>query len=244
MKRNTLFIILSLLFSLDSYAFKFTPMSVGIGVKAGSNSTLFYLENDSDQPIAVQASLARREMNIDGLETNPKAGDEITLYPAQLIIPPNEKRSIKVTWVGKTLPEKELSYRFIAEQLPIELEKSKKNKARIKVLLRYVAALYVAADDYSSAISISKIDSGEKNISLTVENKGKKHQVLSNLILVFLGTGEKEKKKDITLTAEDLKGMTGENVLAESSRIFRFGKIGKFQNVESTDKVKISFEKE
>jgi fimbrial chaperone protein len=219
-------------------------MSVGMGVKAGSNSTLFYLENDSDQPIAIQASLAKREMTVDGLESNPKAGDELTLYPSQLIIPPNEKRSIKVTWVGKTLPEKELSYRLIAEQLPIELEKSKKNKARIKVLLRYVAALYIAAEDYSSAISISKVEADEKNISLTVENKGKKHQVLSNLTLNFSGSAADGKKKDITLTAEELKGMSGENVLAESTRTFRFGKLGKFQNVKSTDKVKISFEKE
>lgn len=242
MKRDTLFVLVGLLISANCYAFKFTPMSTSIGVKDGSNSTLFYLENDSDQPIAIEASLAKREMSQSGAETNPKIGDELTLYPTQLIIPPNEKRSVKVSWVGKTLPTKELAYRLIAEQLPIDIEKNKKDKARIKVLLRYVAALYVAPEDYSSEVSLTKVQTEGKNIVMTVANKGKKHQILSNLSLQFTGTVDK--KKDITLTAEDLKGMSGENVLAESERNFSFGKTGKFQDLDPTDKVKISFDKD
>lgn len=238
MKRNILFTLFCFFISINSYAFKFSPMSTSIGIKGPKNSVLFYLENDSDQPIAVTASLVKREMNAEGVEKNDKVGDELLVYPTQLIIPPNEKRSVKVTWVGKTVPESELSYRLVAEQLPIDLEKNKDKKSSIKVLLRYVAALYVEPDDLKSEVNLKKLEVSDKNVTFFMENKGKKHQVLSNLEMKITG------KKTIDLSSDDLKGMTGENILALNERFFRFPREGKFKDIQASDKVKINFEKD
>lgn len=238
MKRDIYLFLLCLFISFNSYAFKFSPMSTSVGTKEKTNSTLFYLENDSDQPIAVTASVLKREMSVEGVETNKKISNEFTVYPTQLIIPPNEKRSVKVTWAGKTALEKEEAYRLVAEQLPIELDKNKKKKASIKVLLRYVAALYVEPEGLSSEVELKKLEVDDKDVILTIENKGKKHQVLADLTLKFSG------KKDIVLEGDELKGMTGENILAQSERIFRFPKAGKFKDIQATDKVKINFDKD
>ena len=238
MKLNILFVFLSVFISLNSYAFKFSPMSTSIETKSGNNSTLFYLENDSDQPIAVTVSVLTREMNVEGVETNNKIDGEMTVYPSQLIIPANEKRSAKVTFVGKNIPTKELAYRLFAEQLPIDLDKGVKKKASIKVLLRYVAALYVSPESYDSDVSVKKYDVTSKTVTFHVQNAGKKHQVLSGLVLKISG------KKDLELSGEDLKGMSGENILALSERIFSFPKTGKFSDIQQSDKVKINFDKD
>jgi len=240
MKRNILLLFFSFFLSLNSYAFKFSPMSTSIGVSENKNSTLFYLENDSDQPIAVTATLLKREIDREGVESNPKVGDEFSLYPSQLIIPPNEKRSVKVTWIGKTVPASELSYRLVAEQLPIDLDKNKKQKASIKVLLRYVAALYVTPEDYQAEVVLKKMEIDEKHVSFLIANTGRSHQVLSNLFIKV----KVASKKDIELNSEDLKGMSGENVLALSERLFRFPRNGKFKDIQTTDKVTIDFEKD
>jgi fimbrial chaperone protein len=216
-------------------------MSSSIEIKKNASSSLYFLENDSDQAIAVQVSLAKREMDINGVESNSKVSDELTVYPTQLIIPPNEKRSVKVSWMGSVVPTKELAFRIIAEQLPIDLEKNKSKKASIKVLLRYVAALYVKAEDYNSDIKITEIKTNDKKVSIQVENNGKKHQVLANLNLKFI---DDKNKKEVLLEAADLKGMSGENILADSKRVFSFPKLGKFADINSTDKVKIIFDKE
>lgn len=242
MKRNILLLFFSFFFSLNSYAFKFSPMSTSIGISENKNSTLFYLENDSDQPIAVTATLLKREMDLEGVESNQKVGDEFSLYPSQLIIPPNEKRSVKVTWIGKTVPVSELSYRLVAEQLPIDLDKNKKQKASIKVLLRYVAALYVTPEDYQSEVVLKKMEIDEKHVSFLIANTGRSHQVLSNLLIKV--KVKVAGKKDIELNSEDLKGMSGENVLALSERLFRFPRNGKFKDIQTTDKVTIDFEKD
>lgn len=241
MKLNILilsFITFSTLFSFNSYAFKFSPMSASIGVEGKKNSTLFFLENDSDQPIAVTASLFKREMNQDGVEKNTKIGDELTLYPSQMIIPPNEKRSVKVTWMGKNKIVAEQAYRLIAEQLPIDMDSSQKKKASIKVLLRYVAALYVSEEGFEADVSLVKVEKNKKNIIFHFKNAGKKHQVLANLNLKAHGA------KSLELSQDDLKGMSGENILAQSERFFKFPLEGKIKDLEPSDKVKINFEKD
>jgi fimbrial chaperone protein len=217
-------------------------MSSTIKFKASENSTLFYLENDSDQPIAIQVSIATREMDSKGIEKNTVVKDDFSFYPSQIIIPSNEKRSVKVSYMGSEKPKKELCYRLIAEQLPIDLDKNKKNKKSIKVLLRYVAALYVSDEEnFKSEISMKSLSSDDKNIIFTIENKGNKHQVLSDLNLKFF---DEKSKTETILSAEDLKGVSGENILPNSERQFIFPRIGKFQNIHPTDKVKISFDKD
>ena len=115
---------------------------------------------------------------------------------------------------------------------------NKNKKASIKVLLRYVAALYVEPEDFSSDISVKKMQVTDKDVSFTIQNAGKKHQVLSSLTMKVSG------KKDIEFNPEELKGMTGENVLAQSERVFHFPKSGKFKDIQAADKVKINFEED
>lgn len=211
-------------------------------VEAGENSSsLFYLENDSAQPIAVQLSLAKREMTEDGVEVNSKINNELSVYPSQLIIQPNEKRSVKVTWNGKQAPAKELAFRLIAEQLPVEIEKSKSKKASIKVLLKYVAALYVTTDKFSADAQLSKFEIKNDKVIFTVDNKGSEHQVLNSLKMVY---DSSKTKKEVTLEGQELAGMNGENVLAQSHRNFSLPKTGKLFDLSSSDKVKISFDKD
>lgn len=237
--KRLLFLFL-ICFSSYSYAFKFSPMSVSLGLTESSSSALFYLENESGNPIAVQLSLAKREMTEDGQEINQKINDELSVYPSQLIIQPNEKRSVKVTWMTKFVPQKELAYRLIAEQLPIELEKSKAKKASIKVLLKYIAALYVTAEGFSPDLSLTGFVLKDDKAIFTVQNKGLKHQVLNNLTMKIVTKNNKE----IDLKGEELKGMTGENVLAGMKRNFILPLKGKLAELSPNDKVKISFEKD
>lgn len=235
------FMCLCLFLSLKAYAFKFSPMSTSIDLDDKKKSTQFYLENDTNQPIAIVVKAMTREMDQKGTEVNKDVKDEISVYPNQMIIPPNEKRSVKVSWLGKDSLEKEGAYRLVAEQLPIELEKGKKDKANIKVLLRYVAALYINNSKTSPKIELKKIEQTDKNVLFFVENLGTRHQVLFNASLYV----QNEKgKKEMTIQASDLKGLSGENILAGKTRVFTFAKTGKFKNITPSSKVIIDFEKE
>ena len=231
----------TIFFSLNAFAFKFSPMSASLDFKGPGSNTLFYVENDSNSPIAIQMSFAKREMNEMGEESNSAIGNELTLYPSQLILQANEKRSIKVSWSGKETADKELAYRLIAEQLPIDLQAEKKKKSNIKILLRYVAALYVSDEKFSSQLTFKEIITKNNDLIFVVENSGNKHQILGNLELAFV---DKAKKSEVVLKGEELKGMIGENVLAHSKRQFKFARTGKFEKISPTAQVKMTFDKE
>ena len=232
--------LLCLLFSTQVFAFKFTPMSVSISANEGDRHTIVYLENDSSSPIAIQMTLAKRVMNQYGEETYPEENNELSIYPAQLIIPPYEKRSVKVSYNGPKTIEAEKAFRIIAEQLPIEVEKTKKKKTNVKILLRYIAALYIDNDNTQSQIELSKFETSKNDITFYVKNSGTKHQVLSNLKLRI----SKKNEKAFEINSVDLKNFSGENVLANQERIFKLPLNNELKKITKDHLVELKFEKD
>ena len=154
-------------------------------------------------------------------------------FPEQIIIPPEQKRSVKVTWMGKSEELKsENAYRFVAEQLPLTLNKEKKTKTGIKMLLKFVAALYVAPADSEAKISCEFL--GE---NLTCENSGNRHQIIlfKNLIL-------EDGKQKVEFKKEDLKKINGENILAAGKRIFKLPNSEKLKQLKQPVKVNFKLE--
>ena len=214
---NSLFVFIFSFIICNAYAFKFSPMSITINPSTGERSTVAYLENDSSSPIAIQITLTQRQMDINGNENYPEANDELQAYPSQMIIPPYEKKSVKITYTGKDVGEVEKAFRIISEQLPIEVDKKVKKKTNVKILLKYIAALYVENGKTEASIKIDSWRVQNKEIELNIKNNGSKHQVLTNLSILFSKEGEKE----IVIGPKDLKNISGENVLAKSERIFK-----------------------
>ncbi len=236
MKLVLAIILLSLHF--QTLAFKFSPMSQTLLADKEKNS-VFYIENDSNQSIAIQVSLAKRVMDENGVEAQPEEKDNLSVYPDQLIIPAGEKRTIKVGWLRKDALKSEEAYRIIAEQLPIDLDKAKQKSTNIKVLLRYVAAFYVSPSSADSNVQLTEIKNVGENIVFKLKNSGNKHQVLTKLSLTY-----KDGSKNIELNANDLKGMAGENILANSERVFKLPKKDLLKNIKDNQKMVINFEKE
>jgi fimbrial chaperone protein len=218
-------------------------MSLTLNPESGSNSSIVFLENDSSQPIAIQMSVNKRLMDRSGKEEMPEELELLQIFPNQLIIPPFEKKSVKVTWMGKTVTEKniEKAFRIIAEQLPIDLEKEKKRKrGNVKILLRYVGALYVDLGKTQSDVQLKKFTATKKELNFIIENKGSKHQVLSNLKLVFIKKGN----PDIQIDSKDLKNFAGENILAQSERDFILLKDKKLELIDESYQVKLNFDQD
>lgn len=196
--------------SHNAFAFKLEPMSTSIDLSSNELHTNFSIENDTANPLPIQITLYQRAMNEDGSDILSPVTD-LKAFPDQLIIPPEQKRSIRVMWSGdKSKLNSELSYRFIAEQLPVNLEK-KNNTTGIKMLLKYVAALYVTPKEAES-----KINCQLKENAILCINKGNKHKILNFKKITILNS-----KNSYSLNTEELKKLSGENVLTNSQRTLK-----------------------
>ncbi len=221
--KNQIFLLslafLFFIFNFEAHAFRFSPMSAALDLTQ-TDRLLFTLENDSDSPIAVELTLRGRVPGLTGEETQPELTDlPVSIFPAQVIIPAKEKRSARVSWTGKTPPVQELPLRLIAEQLPINLSKEENGEqGGIKVMMRYVAALYINPGKTKSDIQVDSFSVSPEGVRAKLINKGSRHQILNNASLIF--TSSKDKSKKIELGVEELKQLQGENLLPGFAREF------------------------
>lgn len=192
------------------------PMSYTIEASDKTKTALFTVYNDSNDPIAIQLDMRQRNMKADGSEDQPETEDFL-IFPDQLVLGAKKKRVIKVRWLKGKIGPTEKSYRLIAEQLPIDVTKKKNSKTDIKILLRYVAALYVSPKEGKSNIKVvsSKTKKDLTRIEFYLENSGNIHQVLLKPILKVIQEGK-------SFQVTNLEGIKGENILANTKRYFSF----------------------
>lgn len=205
-----------------AWAFKLLPISRTFA-PSGSGATQSYeVVNDSNEKLAVTVSIVQRNVDVTGKETYQEADDDFLVYPPQILLDPGKQQTLKVTWVGEPQPQKELAYRIIAEQLPIELEKPPENVTKpvgqVKVLMRYLGSVYVRPANVQSDVILETIEpqdgtNSAKELGLTFYNKGTAHAVLKDLELHLDAGGKK-----ITLKPEELEEISGTNILAGTKR--------------------------
>lgn len=182
----------------------------------------FRVENDTNQPAAVQLTMVHRDMNVEGQEKLTDAENDFTVFPPQMVLLPHEARAVRVQWLGDPHPKTELTYRLIVEQLPVELSQVPQRGGQVRITVRYETAIYVLPQGARGDLSVEKAEpsrgpNGANMLALTLQNKGNAHALVQDPILTLRAAGG----STVTLnTAAQLNGMINENVLAGHTRVF------------------------
>lgn len=206
-------------------AFKLTPIEMTFEPSGRGATRTFQITNAHDQPIAVEIRLSAREMTLSGEDRLSDAEDFFAVFPAQAIVLPGKSQTVRVQWLGDPAPERELAFRLVAEQLPIELTRETSDGARLKLLVRYIASLYIAPRGVEaevvleSAVRTTAAD-GTARLAVVLHNRGTAHSLLRGLTLTATGQARGSGESSVTLTAEQLDGMIGQNLLAGHRREF------------------------
>ena len=200
-------------------AFSFVPMSASITPTGAQSVMSFRITNESTQAIAVVISVMTRAIDLDGKETNESTGKDFTIFPTKVVVQPNSFQTVKVQYKGVALLPRETCYRVIAEQVPIDF--SKQETSGVKVLFRYIAALYVspakAAPNLLLDSALGAEVDGVKGLKVVIRNAGTRHALLSNAELKIQdGAGT----TPILLGGDQTQAFEGQNMLPASSRSF------------------------
>ncbi|MHC5598257.1 MAG: fimbrial biogenesis chaperone [Nostoc sp.] len=192
---------------------------------SGSGATQSYqVVNDSNERLAVQVSIVQRQMDLAGKENYKPADEDFLVYPPQILLEPQKTQTVRVTWLGDPRPTKELAYRLIAEQLPINLEKPEANQTKptgaVKVVLRYLGSLYirpvnVQPDVVLESAELQKGTNSANELAISFNNRGTARAILKKLKLHLTGQG-----KTVDLQPEQLKEINNAVILAGNKRRF------------------------
>ncbi len=208
-------VIALILFPLN-WALPFTmePMSATVTPHGDGKIATFRVTNDGIERIAVRYRVVTRGVSPTGEEINAESTTSFAVYPARTVIEPGKTASVKVQWRGGGPVTSEQSYRFVAEEVPID--STEKGSSGLRVLFRYVASLYLGDRAFTPQLvaTVRPIVDSRNNPVLSVEiaNRGTRHVIAGNLSVDL-------KYPDgsvYTIRPEDIPRLNGVNYLAGS----------------------------
>jgi fimbrial chaperone protein len=219
--------VISFAFQTTQASFEISPIIV-TAAPAGAGATVtLTATNTGSQKTPVQIAIVHREPDINGVEKYTDAkdtGEVFQIIPSQFILKPNEKRSVRITYVGDPLIKQELAFRIIAEEFPIDVTDPEKVKnkavASISILSKYIASLYVkplnTSPDITIDASIGK-ENKETKLILHIKNKGTEHKVLKQVKYKAVTVSD---KKEYPLPLQVEQEIGAQNILAGKTRKF------------------------
>ncbi|MBX3585381.1 MAG: molecular chaperone [Ramlibacter sp.] len=201
---------------LCAHAISFTPIEMDFSPAGRGATQVFRLENTTPEPAAVEITVKARAMAANGDDVLTDAEDQFNVFPAQVVLQPGQVQTVRVQYVGTSAIEREQAYRLIAEQLPVDVGQVAQNGGRMRLLVKYVASVYVVPGNVKAVLKVGEtrlVAEGDKRwLQVSVTNEGGTRKILKGVKLQVAG---------MTLSGDQLKGMEGENLLAGTTRVFR-----------------------
>jgi fimbrial chaperone protein len=214
--------VLALAAALPASAFTFEPISQDFAPSGPGSVRSFRLENEGPDPVAVRVSVLTREVDAEGRESNAPADNLFVVYPSRAVLSPGSAQAVRVQWKGPADLKVELPYRILVEQLPVDFGSPQKQKGSIRVLFRYLGAAYIVPAGARPEVVVQSVTAasdseGRRGAAVVLSNRGSAHAILAELTLTVSG-GAGSAREEKTFGPEELPGLTGENVLAGTSR--------------------------
>jgi fimbrial chaperone protein len=199
-------------------AFQLSPIEAEFA--AGRQAVqLFKLENEGTETVAIEISVHRRDMAADGSDQLTAAPDDFVVYPDQILLAPGTSQSVRVQWTGASIPDQELAYRLVAEQLAIDMDSAQAERSGLRLMVKYLASLYVRPASPAAVLSAdAELASSESKseLILSVANTGNAHAILrADMFRLSLGS------QPVELSPEQREVIDGRNVLAGVTRELR-----------------------
>lgn len=212
--------LLLLLASKLLFAINLAPMTETLDSKSKKN-IVFKVSNPSKEPVAVQFAVLK-VLDTNGIEKRVET-QTVEAYPTQFVLAPKESKSVRVRYMGASLPKQEEVYRIIAKELDIDVNDKKvedtqgKVKAQIKMRFSYEGLLFVHQADAQAQLKVENFQQTPKGVTLSVSNIGTS-SALPNLSNYNYFANVKG--KEYLLTKKDLKDVEFKRVLAGKVNTF------------------------
>lgn len=199
-------------------AFQLQPMSASIDPVADVPAAMFEVSNTGIETIAVQLRATTRSIDPDGTEFNRDASSQLQIFPSQLILRPDQRQTVRVRWVGDNRPTHELPFRLVAEQLPINLDRTSTEQSGVRMLLRYRATVYVAPVGTRSDVQVEdlSVDRAAGEVTLALVNRGTAHQLVGDGSMLLYAGAERT-----SIPTRDIEVLASINLLPDGRRVVR-----------------------
>lgn len=216
---NTLLRLLVLLFfSTPLMAINVMPFSGELDLEIQPNYKL-QVSNKGQNEAAVIISVYKWRFDRFGKEIREPTND-LVIFPKRILLAPNAKKSVRVSYRQGISPRNEKAYRIVVEEKPMpkSYRTSVRKGASINVLTRYVTAFYVKPRDANSSIKVLNAENYGNGFQLKIRNEGNAHTHFISPTMTIRQAGKKLVINDLSL----LNPFTNSNIFAMADRVYEW----------------------
>lgn len=206
-------------------AYDLKPIVVQLAPSGAGAAQQMTITNSHKVPIAIEVKAFRREQLPDGTDKLTAENDDIIISPPQMVIQPGSSQAFKVRWIGDPNPARELAYRIVTTQLPINFKSQKQGdvNAKLNLTYKYEAALYVVPPGSTPAASLVSAgpvtdDKGVTWLELVIKNDGNARALLNRPSITLRPAAG---GADIVITDANAAELQNFNILAGGARTLR-----------------------
>jgi fimbrial chaperone protein len=140
------------------------------------------VSNPRTVPLPISVEIVEREINEDGTERQTPADELFRIFPAQAIIEPGKRQTIRVIWQGP-MPAKSRSFTLYAGEVPVDVTSGA--ASGVQRILRIGASVHVAPAGTSPAPRVERALPEGKGVRITLVNDGTRFIYMNDLNLTF-----------------------------------------------------------
>jgi P pilus assembly chaperone PapD len=165
-------------------AMNVSPMTAELDPSGRGSSAVYTVENESAQPLAVECWVEARATAADGTEASaasPEAKKMFSIFPAALIVPPGQKRGVRVAYTGPKDIASELAFRVVFAEVPA---KASIDEARgVRVTRQFRTSAYVRPRGARPDLRLTGVGERGGKVLLKLKNEGSAHQLPQRLAI-------------------------------------------------------------
>lgn len=243
---NLFFLLCTLMFTRDVWAFKFVLMDDTLQIGNGVVSTTATIVNDGSGMVAIEAGARVRTYSIDGIESSDTLAEDLIVIPSQMIVPPGGEQVVSIRWLGPSTIATEQAYRLLIEYVAVSEDKLKglapdDKQAMMQVNYRVAKAFYVLPKGTKAHVTLREFTKlskdGKDVLQVSLENVGNKHQIVHNMTMEF--TTQSGEKISTSFAQNDMGGSV--NILALTTRVIDIPWPASLENKEIVSATLIGF---
>ncbi len=219
MKKISLFALLTLNML---FAVTLVPLTETMDSKKQKNTT-FKINNPTGEPVAVDFSVLKLT-DTDNNKEQREISQNVSYYPSQFVLMPNETKNVRVKYIGTDLPATEEVYRVIAKELDVDVSEKNstapkgKISASIKMRFSYEGLLFVKRADAKPNLAIESFEKLPKGgISILISNSGNASDVPNMALYNFFA---KVDGKEYMLQEKDFANAEFRRILPNKKNTF------------------------
>lgn len=204
-----------------AWAFEITPVSQTLSPGGSGAKGAYEITNTGADPIAIEFFVAHLLKNLDGSEDlSQREENDFAVFPSHAVLAPGAMRTVRVQWLGDSQPEQELAFRFMAEEVPVNLDapaSDGKVHASLKFHYNFHGTLFVtpkgATPDIGvEALQLVRAEDGPRLV-VRVQNTGTMRGWIRKFVLHVVVNGE-----PFDLTEQEVPALLNLPVLAGGHR--------------------------